>query len=245
MAFTELPTLPDYKKLKAILNQSGVQRSNPEIFDIIGKLIDAVGKSQSVFNSTIIPASGLSSLLINPAGAIGGDGKSIGLKVNVDGSTVTINGSDQLVASVTGVQLFAAVINNFHLSSTGDNLTAQQFLANAIPAVAGKVIIPFIGYLAASMAGSGVYTTNVGIGIAYTGSYSTPVMTSSTSIVDTVNFANTSIMAFGTNKTLSTTVFDSLKGVGVDITFGNFNASHNGSPFPVLSQKLILLYGLA
>jgi hypothetical protein len=54
MGFQEPPTLPDYSKLVFMLNNSGVQKWNPAVYDILKNLIAAVQQSQgTLVDSTI------------------------------------------------------------------------------------------------------------------------------------------------------------------------------------------------
>ncbi len=54
MGFQVPPTLPDYSKLTFMLNNSGVQKWNPAVYDILKNLIAAVQQSQDTFVSTTI-----------------------------------------------------------------------------------------------------------------------------------------------------------------------------------------------
>lgn len=72
MGFQIPPTLPDYKKLQIILANSGVQSWNPPIFDILSRIIEAVGQSQSTLVGTTIENivnNVLSTNPITPSGA--------------------------------------------------------------------------------------------------------------------------------------------------------------------------------
>lgn len=137
MAFTAPPNLPDYKKLKTILNQSGIQSSNSALFDILVKLIDAVGQSQDVVTKTLLPA--ISTLVhTDPAGALNGDGSTDNpLKVRVDGSTISINGSNNLQANFAGLvpQIVIVTLSQTDLGNIFG--TPKTF----IPAVAGKTLL--------------------------------------------------------------------------------------------------------
>jgi len=94
LGFQQPPVLPDYQKLKIILTNSGVQKWNPPVYDILSRLIDAVSQSQDVITS---PAN--TDIIVDPNGAILGDGTTSGpLRVSVDGVTITIVG-DQLVGA--------------------------------------------------------------------------------------------------------------------------------------------------
>ncbi len=141
MGFQLPPTLPDYNKLTAQLNSSGFQKVNPPVYEILSRLIQAVSQSQDVISTNIadIP----SSVIVSPTGALSGDGTSGSpLAVKVDGVTVTINGSDQLVAGGT------PLIFRRQLILTDGQLNACGASANKtiqiIPAGgANTVIIPF------------------------------------------------------------------------------------------------------
>jgi len=88
MGFQQPPTLPDYSKLIAQLNSSGMQKVNPPIYEILSRLIQAVGQSQDVIVNNIV---------VNVKDALEGDGtKAHPLNVLVDGVTIDINASNQL-----------------------------------------------------------------------------------------------------------------------------------------------------
>lgn len=98
MGFQQPPSLPDYSKLTFMLNNSGVQKWNPAVYDILKQLIYAVQQSQNVITNDIANSSGgLTSVSVDAAGALSGDGTpGSPLAVKVDGTTIAINGSDQL-----------------------------------------------------------------------------------------------------------------------------------------------------
>lgn len=54
---TKPTKLPDYLILKNVLLQSTIQKTDPAIFQILAKLLDAVGQSQQVMVDTVIPDS--------------------------------------------------------------------------------------------------------------------------------------------------------------------------------------------
>lgn len=98
MPFQQPPTLPDYNKLIAVLNSSGMQKVDPPVYEILSRLIQAVKQSQDVVSQTIN-----NNILVNVLTALAGDGSLVNpLRVLVDGVTVTVNGSNQLVASGGG-----------------------------------------------------------------------------------------------------------------------------------------------
>lgn len=142
MPFQVPPTLPDYKKLTFMLNSSGVQKWNPAMYDILNKLIEAVSQSQDVVVNSIIPTAIPSSggVVVDPLGALDGVGTTPSpLAVRVDGTTVQINGLDQLTAPGTSpFQLFQLTFNLVHPTVIPLN-SAPIVVA---PAVVGAIGIP-------------------------------------------------------------------------------------------------------
>ncbi len=89
--------LPDFQRLTFLLNSSGVQKWNPDIYSILNQLIFAVQQSQNVVVNKI--PSNASTIVVG--NALSGDGSSATpLNVNVDGTTVDVNGSNQLESLV-------------------------------------------------------------------------------------------------------------------------------------------------
>jgi hypothetical protein len=149
MGFTPPPTLPDYQKLKVILANSGVQKWNPPTYDILSRLIDAVSQSQDVMVSS---APGF---FVDPLGALNGDGtKSKPLSVNVDGTTISINGSDQLTASGSSPVLSTSIT----LNTAALQANVNVLMLAAIP---NKIIWPIAVHSQVSnAAGSFNFTTS-------------------------------------------------------------------------------------
>jgi hypothetical protein len=141
---------PDYKKLQAILLNSGLQRRDYALWQVISKLIDAVQQSQDFIVDQAIPdvADGISgvsgTVVVDAAGALDGDGSAGNpLAARVDGTTITINGSNQLAGDQYGYI--------FH--ARGSLTAAQSKTLSTVPVavisgIANTIIVPinFIGH---------------------------------------------------------------------------------------------------
>jgi hypothetical protein len=134
MGFQVPPTLPDYSKLTFLLNNTGVQKWNPAVYDILKNLIEAVQQSQNVITDDITNIENIvnnlgTPLTVDPAGAL----NSPVLKVRVDGTSIIINGSNNLegLIHVASVSLTQGELNGL---STTPKL--------AITGISNKVIFP-------------------------------------------------------------------------------------------------------
>jgi hypothetical protein len=144
MGFQLPPTLPDYSKLIAQLNSSGMQKVNPPIYEILTRLIQAVSQSQEVITTNITnnpPAA--DGVIVSPTGALDGDGTSGSpLAVRPDNVTVTINGSNQLVASASP-QVFKATISLSQAQLNAWGASANKTLLMIPSAGLNTLIVPF------------------------------------------------------------------------------------------------------
>ena len=153
MPFQVPPVLPDYSKLVAVLNQSGLQKANPPTYQILLQLIQAVQQSQNAIvggNVTNISGGGITSVAVDPNGAIIGDGVGIPLACQVDGTTIQIIG-DTLVATSGLVAFGVSAVNTFGGSVAGPGgftvpPNTQLLLVSGVP---GFVIVPFRIYVSA------------------------------------------------------------------------------------------------
>ncbi len=142
MSFQIPPTLPDYSKLTFMLNSSGVQKWNPDVYNILKNLIFAVQQSQTVVSDSITAISGGSTgVLVDPAGAILGDGAATPLKSNVDNTTVQII-ANQLTALGT-LKSVTTTLNHAQILAWS---VATQF--TAVPAAgANTIVIPVLAVI--------------------------------------------------------------------------------------------------
>ena len=141
MGYQVSPTLPDYSKLVFMLNNAGVQKWNPAVYDVLKNLIEAVQQSQDVVVNSVIPGAAgnaLSTVSVNPAGALSGNGTiSSPLAAIVDGTTIQINGSDQL----TAILPYTPLVKRTEFTHTTLNAWGgvEQTL---VPGIGGSVLVP-------------------------------------------------------------------------------------------------------
>lgn len=131
------PTIqPNFARLLSTLNQTGLQTESPATFDILSQLIKAMIQSQQV-----TAQSSFNGVVVSPTGALQGNGTTTNpLLVLVDGTTVQINGSDQLTATASSP--FFLQQGFFQLQGTGPLSLAANTVFMTVAAVPGKVIIP-------------------------------------------------------------------------------------------------------
>lgn len=176
MPFQPPPTLPDYSKLVFMLNQSGVQKWNPAVYDILKNLIQAVQQSQDVIAPAVAEAasgggSGLTFVSVDPLGALSGDGTpSSPLAVIPDGVSITINGSNQLAVIPSGALLSTTgTVSNAQLNSLATSpITILAGIANEI-----HVPVVFLGHTFTSVA----WTNSRNATLEYANNPGSPIMT--------------------------------------------------------------------
>jgi|SRR6185295_4839904 len=168
MGFQQPPTLPDYAKLITSLNESTVQKWNPALYQILKNLIQAVQQSQDVIVNNAadvinnFSGGGLTSVAVDPAGAILGDGTPGGpLRVQVDGTTIQIL-ADTLVASA-GLTAFGVNFTQVWVNGSigGGGLTiSPNSTIGTISGVPNFVIAPIKIYCSAHQDDNGGVPNN-------------------------------------------------------------------------------------
>lgn len=126
---------PDFTALLNTLNNSGFQKTNPPLYQILRALIQADNQNQSAMNSTAFDG-------VNVGAALSGDGTSANpLNVLVDGTTISVNGSNQLAASATN-QLLSSTISVTGTQAASLNTSPIQIVA----AITNKLLVPIFGW---------------------------------------------------------------------------------------------------
>lgn len=135
MAFRQPPQLYDYAKLKTILVESGLQKTDNKLFQVINQLIDGVSQSQKVITDQIAEAvAGGGLQFVSVDDALSGDGTPASpLDVLFDGTTIQLNGSNQLEA-IQNIKIAQGTLSNAQLAAGGTY--------TLIPLVANRVINP-------------------------------------------------------------------------------------------------------
>lgn len=105
MVFRKPEAPPEFKNLLTVLNNSGIVRDNPALYQVIKGLIDNANKLLGVVN-LIVPTEGTEN--VNVTGVVAGvalEGQGTPespLNVRFDGTTVDVNASNQLESLVGG-----------------------------------------------------------------------------------------------------------------------------------------------
>lgn len=159
----------------------------------------------------------VSALTLAAAGALTGAGTAASpLSVSVDGSTVTINGSNKLVASVSGGMSHVTTGNIASSIPTGATVTAI-----AAPGV-GLIVIPV---WAVAQAKYGGYTTGVTLKLRYAGNANDEMLLSN--VISGGGVASTGHWAYSAIG--GTTYFDRVIGTidnkAINIVFSNANSA--------------------
>lgn len=142
MGFKQPAQLPDFQKLKIILTSQGVQKWNPAAYDVMNRLIESAQQSQDVIVNVSIPEAAFDGIYVGEA--LEGDGlPEFPLNVKYDGTTIALNGSNQLTAADgAGIFYTSGTITANQIDTLGS--THVQILAG----IANKIIVPINGYYA-------------------------------------------------------------------------------------------------
>lgn len=246
MSFQEPPSLPDYSKLTFELNTSGVQKWNPDLYNILKNLIAAVQQSQATLVNTTIPNA--ASLIVDPNGAILGDGTATNpLRASVDTTTISIVG-DQLVATATPVMFELSGATPL-FNGVGALTLNPHTVFGTIAGIAGKVIVPISLYVTSNQNDAGhndaIWGATTGCEVLYT-ALPQIVMTSSANlffnIVGTTVKSSIDLMA---NVLFQGALFAAYEGLTVDIRTNNVAiVNSTAGKFISNSGRFRLLYAL-
>lgn len=233
MGFQQPPSLPDYSKLLFELNNSGAQKWNPAVYDILKKLIAAVQQSQNVIVGGTATASAFNGVLVDPNGAILGDGLATPLKCQVDGTTIQII-ADTLVAT-SGLIAFGAssttLFCNGVAGASGFSVAANTALLTIAP-VPGSVIMPIAMYVSVNQNDNGhndaLWSPNAAIDLVYNMTGFPVITTSSVQCLQTIvgSHLQTSINQPVAAMTAGATL-DAFLGVGVIARTNNTSTSNS------------------
>lgn len=160
MGFQLPPTAPDFTKLLNTLNNSGVQKWNPPIYEILKTFITTAQQSQQYITNNATPFS----LVTSPTGALNGDGTTANpLAVKVDGSTISINGSNQLVSLGAGISIFSATLS----LTIAQVQSLDTVFVQIVPGIANKIIWPLAVKSTVVMSGATGYAFTTSATLVY------------------------------------------------------------------------------